>query len=393
MDLVSKTVILSNSENVISPFVDERKDTHRSLVPIDNEMHFVITGTHLPSWHTERLACLKSVWLKVRSPEERPLACGKSPQKVARSFRTPQVHRNMVSTSFVLPRHAYAHSLSRMRILPSTRQNPNLSRSEVRMMTNSGAPIFSAVNGPCASAYSASSHALNSCAVTGDISASFSMATFYLGASQSVCRAIANMQDMRTIARMRSGRLHLGTASRQRNFCAEPVIIRPAAACESCLRQHRFDLGGVAYRLATATPAPPLTNVAPNRGYEYRHFIQKFESQEPQTQNSVQPIHRQITSLQRRRCCRFAGLTPLTLLHYSCSEAIYQTYVRVLTTMCPQESSTVAEPQYITKMPRENPRLSEALLVGKTILFISHAGPTIQFNRNTNTCSLFRKAA
>ena len=246
-------------------------------------------------------------------------------------------------------------------------------------MTNSGAPIFSAVNGPCASAYSASSHALNSCAATGDISTSFSMATFYLGASRFACRAATNMQDTRTIARMRSIQLHLGTASRRRNFCAEPVIIRPAAACESCLRQHRFDLGGVAYRLATATPAPPLTNVAPNRGYEYHHFIQKLESQEPQTQNSVQPIHRQITSLQRRRRCRFAGLTPLTLLHYSCSEAIYQTYVRVLTTLHPQESSTVAALQNITKMPGENPRLSEALLVGKTTLFKPRAGSTIHF--------------
>lgn len=133
------------------------------------------------------------------------------------------------------------------------------------------------------------------------------------------------------------------------------AIMRPAAACESCLRQHRFDLGGVAYRLATATPAPPLTNVAPNRGYEYHHFIQKLESQEPQTQNSVQPIHRQITSLQRRRRCRFAGLTPLTFHHYSCSEAIYQTYVRVVATMHQQESSTVTAPQNKTKMPGKTP--------------------------------------
>lgn len=245
-------------------------------------------------------------------------------------------------------------------------------------MTNSGAPIFSAVNGPCASAYSASSHALNSCAATGDISTSFSMATFYLGASRFACRAATNMQDTRTIARMRSIQLHLGTASRRRNFCAEPVIIRPAAACESCLRQHRFDLGGVAYRLATATPAPPLTNVAPNRGYEYRHFIQKLESQEPQTQNSVQPIHRQITSLQRRRRCRFAGLTPLTFHHYSCSEAIYQTYVRVVATMHQQESSTVTAPQNKTKMPGKTPGCRRPSLWGRPP-YLYHA-PTRPFN-------------
>lgn len=227
------------------------------------------------------------------------------------------------------------------------------------------------------------------------------MATFYLGASRFACRAATNMQDTRTIARMRSIRLHLGTASRRRNFCAEPVIMRPAAACESCLRQHRFDLGGVAYRLATATPAPPLTNVAPNRGYEYHHFIQKLESQEPQTQNSVQPIHRQITSLQRRRRCRFAGLTPLTFHHYSCSEAIYQTYVRVVATMHQQESSTVTAPQNKTKMPGKTPAVGgppcgEDHLIYTTrrpdhsiLSKYEHMFPII----NTNICSPYGKAA
>ena len=155
-------------------------------------------------------------------------------------------------------------------------------------------------------------------------------------------------------------------------------IMRPAAACESCLRQHRFDLEGVAYRLATATPAPPLTNVAPNRGYEYHHFIQKLESQEPQTQNSVQPIHRQITSLQRRRRCRFAGLTPLTFHHYSCSEAIYQTYVRVVATMHQQESSTVTAPQNKTKMPGETPGCRRPSLWGRPPT-VYHT-PVRQFN-------------
>lgn len=59
------------------------------------------------------------------------------------------------------------------------------------------------------------------------------------------------------------------TNPQQETLCTEPVAtIRPAAACESCLRQHRFDLGGVAYRLATATPAPPLTHVVASFGYE-----------------------------------------------------------------------------------------------------------------------------
>ena len=59
------------------------------------------------------------------------------------------------------------------------------------------------------------------------------------------------------------------TNPQQETLCTEPVAtIRPAAACESCLRQHRSDLGGVAYRLATAAPAPPLTNVVVDLGYE-----------------------------------------------------------------------------------------------------------------------------
>ena len=181
----------------------------------------------------------------------------------------------------------------------------------------------------------------------------------------------------------------------------EHATMRPAAACESRLRQHRFDLGGIAYRLATATPAPPPTNVAPNHGYENRHFIQRFESPEPQTQNSVQLIHRQIASLQRRGCYRFAGLTPLTFLHYSCSEASYQTYDCVIATPYPRGSSTVTAPHNITKMPgnprrRDSPPCVERCSIYTTRRFGNSIIPKYEHMFSiidTNTCSIHRKAA
>lgn len=108
----------------------------------------------------------------------------------------------------------------------------------------------------------------------------------------------------------------------------ERVTMRPAAACDWCPRQRRLIWVGAAYRLATAAPLPPLTYVASSLGYELDCLVQELDNQGYQSQESVQPVHRQITSLHRRRRCRLAGLTPLTYLNYSRSDGISQTYVR-----------------------------------------------------------------
>ena len=161
--------------------------------------------------------------------------------------------------------------------------------------------------------------------------------------------------NVQIITRKRSRCSQLEATSRRRNFCAEPVIIRPAAACDGDLRQRRLIWSGAAYRLVVAA-LPPLTYVASSLGYENDCLIRKLDGQGYQAQKSVQPVHRQFTSLRERRRCRFAGLTPLTFPHYSCSEVIYQTYVRVVATLHQQESSTVTAPQNKTKMPGDTPR-------------------------------------
>lgn len=108
------------------------------------------------------------------------------------------------------------------------------------------------------------------------------------------------------------------------------VIMRPAAACDGDLRQRRLIWCGAAYRLSAAAPVPPLTCVASSLGYELDCLVQEFDNQGHQSQESVQPVHRQITSPHRRRRCRLAGLTPLTYQDYSSSDYVLQTYVRIL---------------------------------------------------------------
>lgn len=112
------------------------------------------------------------------------------------------------------------------------------------------------------------------------------------------------------------------------SFTHKHATMRPAAACDWCPRQRRLIWVGAAYRLATAAPLPPLTYVASSLGYELDCLVQELDNQGYQSQESVQPVHRQITSLHRRRRCRLAGLTPLTYLNYSRSDGISQTYVR-----------------------------------------------------------------
>lgn len=150
-------------------------------------------------------------------------------------------------------------------------------------------------------------------------------------------------------------------------WCA---TMRPAAACDWCPRQHRLIWVGAAYRLAVAALLPPLTYVASSLGYELDCLIHELDGQSYQAQKSIQPVHRQFTSLRERRRCRLAGLTPLTYLYYKCSCSIIQTYVRFLLIRI-----FLLEPKLITscnsvppaELPRESPRPTKAPLFEKTV--------------------------
>lgn len=122
--------------------------------------------------------------------------------------------------------------------------------------------------------------------------------------------------------------LNLKYASQMESHCPESVIMRPAAACDWSPRQRRLIWVGAAYRLAVAALLPPLTYVALSLGYELDRVVQELDNQGYQTQESIQPVHRQFTSSQGRRRCRLTGLTPLTYRYYSRLEAILQTFVR-----------------------------------------------------------------
>lgn len=109
----------------------------------------------------------------------------------------------------------------------------------------------------------------------------------------------------------------------------KPATMKPAAVCYCYPRQHRYDLLGAASRLATAALLPPLTHEALSLGYELDCFIQEPESREAQAQKLTQPIHRQSTPLQKKRCCRLAGLIPLTWHYFTSLCLQYQTFVRM----------------------------------------------------------------
>ncbi len=152
------------------------------------------------------------------------------------------------------------------------------------------------------------------------------------------------------------------------------VTMRSAAACDWSPRQRRSIWLGAAYRLAVVA-LPPLTYVASSLGYELDCVVQELDNQGYQAQESIQPVHRQFTSSRGRRRCRLTGLTPLTYRYYSRSDSIIQTYVRfILTCILFQQHGLVASCDYAphTKMPRENPRLADALPAGKTVLVIPH---------------------
>ena len=113
-----------------------------------------------------------------------------------------------------------------------------------------------------------------------------------------------------------------------RDSRAELGIIKPAAACDCNPRQRRYISVGAAYRLAAAF-RPMLANEALSLGYEIDCFVQELNDERRQTQETVQPIHRQITSSQGRRRCRPAGLIPLTCLYFTSLKLQQQTYVRI----------------------------------------------------------------
>lgn len=102
----------------------------------------------------------------------------------------------------------------------------------------------------------------------------------------------------------------------------------PAAACDWSLRQRRLIWVRAAYRLAVAALLPPLVHVALSLGYELDCLVQELDNQGHQSQKSVQPVHRQITSPHRRRHCRLLGLTPPACPNNSSSGGFLQTHVR-----------------------------------------------------------------
>lgn len=110
----------------------------------------------------------------------------------------------------------------------------------------------------------------------------------------------------------------------------KPATMKSAAARDCYPRQHRYDLLGAASCLATAALLPTLAHGPSSLEYELDCFIQEPESREARTQKLTQPIHRQFTSLQRRRCCRLAGLISLTCHYFTSLCLQYQTFVRML---------------------------------------------------------------
>ena len=122
---------------------------------------------------------------------------------------------------------------------------------------------------------------------------------------------------------------HTGSRNAIKPDSIKPATMKPAAACDCYPRQHRYDLLGAACRLATAALLPTLAHGTLSLGYELDCFIQEPESRETQAQKLTQPIHRQFTSLYRRRCCWLAGLVPLTWHYYTSLCLQCQTFVRM----------------------------------------------------------------
>lgn len=87
---------------------------------------------------------------------------------------------------------------------------------------------------------------------------------------------------------------------------------------------------GVVCRLAAAASLPLLTCVALSRGQDLEGFLRQLGKRRCQLQKHQQQVHRQITSLRRRRRCRLAGLTPLAYVYSTGIQAKIQTHVLVL---------------------------------------------------------------
>lgn len=193
---------------------------------------------------------------------------------------------------------------------------------------------------------------------------------------------LAPLQEthVRHPAPLHSPRVNLENPPQREDLYAQAVIIRSAAACDGDLRQRRLIWVGAVYRLAVTALLPPLTYVASSLGYEPDCFIHELDGQSYQTQESIQPVHRQFTSPRERRRCRLAGLTPLTYLYYSCSCCIIQTCVRIVLLRI-----SLLQPRFITpcdyvplaELPRESPWLTKALPAEKTVLVM----PSVNHNR------------
>lgn len=105
------------------------------------------------------------------------------------------------------------------------------------------------------------------------------------------------------------------------------AITKSAAACDWYPRQRRFGVGGVVRRLAAAASLPLLTCVALSRGQDLGGFLRQLGKRRCQPKKHQQQVHRQITSLRRRRRCQLAGLTPLAYVNSPNPDARIQTYV------------------------------------------------------------------
>lgn len=228
------------------------------------------------------------------------------------------------------------------------------------------------IKGPCATSYALRKSAFaDPDTACGDMPVPSHLHGSILPRSFSVCPHGSHVLRGDAMVRVESHRIG----------ATNPAIMESAAACDGDLRQHRLIWLGAAYRLAVAA-LPPLTYVASSLGYELDCLVQELDGQSHQTQESIQPVHRQFTSLRERRRCRLAGLTPLTYLYYSPSYCMIQTCVRVLfilmRILLPQQR-LIASFDYVspTKYPRESPRPVEALPARKTVLVM----PSTNHNR------------
>ena len=103
------------------------------------------------------------------------------------------------------------------------------------------------------------------------------------------------------------------------------ATIRSTDACEWFHRQRRLRVG-ITERLAPVILLL-FTGVAPNGQQEPDYRTRQPDDRDRQLQDQDCKLHRQITSFRKRRRCRVAGLTPLTLPYFRVKRSKIQTNV------------------------------------------------------------------